>query len=320
MFGSIKWFIVLKNKKIVGFVLLFIMFFSFKNSLADNGLKLQPLTQNVYAIVGELDNRSRTNFANNATFGFVVTEKGIVLIDSGGSYEGAQAIHQMIKTVSDQPIVKVINTGGQDHRWLGNDYFKKIGAQIITSAKAVKDQKQRTDSQFSRLSNLLSSQSLEITHPVYADTTFEDQLSFKLGAEEFELYHSGQAHTPGDIFIWLPKHKVVFTGDIVFTDRMLGVREYSNSKSWINVFEQVAKLQPKHIVPGHGRATDLKTATKDTYQYLIDLRKNVSAFYEDGGDISEIRRVSQLDYQYLYNYYTLSGQNAQQVYSELEWE
>lgn len=103
-------------------------------------LELQEITHNTYAIVGSLDNRTPDNLGNNATFGFVVTTEGVVLIDAGGTYKGAQKIHEVIQRVTDKPIVKVINTGGQDHRWLGNSYFKRLGAEIIAHEKAVKDQ------------------------------------------------------------------------------------------------------------------------------------------------------------------------------------
>ena len=91
----------------------------------NNQLELQKVTQNVYAIVGELGNRSPENLGNNATFGFVVTSAGVVLIDSGGTDDGAKAIDEIVKTVTNKPVVLVINTGGQDHRWLGNEHFKK---------------------------------------------------------------------------------------------------------------------------------------------------------------------------------------------------
>ena len=88
------------------------------------------MTENVYAIVGELSNRSPKNLGNNATFGVVITDKGVVLIDSGATFKGAERIHQVIKSITDKPITMVINSGGQDHRWLGNGYFKKLGAKI----------------------------------------------------------------------------------------------------------------------------------------------------------------------------------------------
>jgi glyoxylase-like metal-dependent hydrolase (beta-lactamase superfamily II) len=293
---------------------------SFSPSWADGELRLQKVTEDVYAIVGELGNRSADNLGNNATFGFVVTSEGVVLIDSGGTYQGAQKIDQLIKQVTDKPVVTVINSGGQDHRWLGNGYFKNQGAQIIASEAAVNDQKARTQDQFIGLGNLVGDKGFKGTDAVYAEKSFAHQFEFELGGTLFEIHHSGQAHTPGDSYIWLPQKKVMFTGDIVYVERMLGVGSQSNSKSWIGVYETMAAYQPRYLIPGHGQATDLSRANRDTYDYLVFLRQAVSDFMENGGDISEVGSVNQSGFNYLLNYELISGRNAQQVFSELEWE
>jgi hypothetical protein len=51
------------------------------------------VTDNVYALVGELSQRSKTNLGNNSTHGVIITSKGVVLIDSGASYLGFFQIH-----------------------------------------------------------------------------------------------------------------------------------------------------------------------------------------------------------------------------------
>ena len=305
---------------------IFTLFFLFSSllisnaSMASSQLLLKKITNNIYAIVGELSNRSPENLGNNATFGVVVTDLGVVLIDSGATFKGAQRIHNIIKSITDKPIVTVINSGGQDHRWLGNSYFKKLGATIIASSEAIKDQKARTQSQFFGLTSLVGEEGLKGTEAVYADTTFETEHSFELGDIRFEVTHAGQAHTPGDSFIWLPKQKVMFTGDIVYVERMLGVGTQSNSKSWIESYEAMAAYKPEYIVPGHGKPTTLAKANKDSYEYLKFLRKAVSEFIDDDGDLSEISKVDQSAYKYLLNFDSLAGRNAQQVFTELEFE
>ena len=97
-------------------------------------LELAEVNDRVYAIIGPMEQRNADNLANNATFGFVVTDAGVVLVDPGGSFKGAKQIHKIVQSVTDKPIAYVINTGGQDHRWLGNGYFKALGATIIASA------------------------------------------------------------------------------------------------------------------------------------------------------------------------------------------
>ena len=287
---------------------------------AGSTLQLKQVDDNIYAIVGELVNRTPQNLGNNATFGFVVTSEGVVLIDSGGTYKGAAEIHKLLKSVTDKPIKIVINTGGQDHRWLGNGYFKEKGARLIASAKAVEDQKARTQDQFFMLGNLVGDAGLEKTEAVYPEETFDDSLKFKLGNTEFELHHAGQAHTPGDSFVWLPQHGIVFSGDIVYVQRMLSISSASNSKSWVAAFEAMAALKPRVVVPGHGHVTTLQEAKAHSYDYLVFLRQAVSNFMESGGGIEDIGKLDQSKFSFLLNYENLKGRNAQRVYEELEWE
>lgn len=287
---------------------------------AADTLKVQKVVDDVYAIVGELGNRTPENLGNNATFGLVVTSEGLVLIDSGGTYDGAKALAAAIKTVSDKPVIKVINTGGQDHRWMGNGYFKSQGATVYASEAAVADQKARAKDQFFMLGSLVSDEAVKRTEPVHATETFAEALDFTVGDTQFELRHVGAAHTPGDTFVWLPQKSVMFTGDIVYIERMLGVIDYSSSKSWVHVFDEMATRKPQHLVPGHGEPTTLEHARKDTYDYLVFLREAVASFVDDGGDMSEIGKIDQSRFDYLLNYDILSGRNAQRVFTELEWE
>jgi len=306
--------------KIIRLLLPIMLFMLTNPSSAADDLALRKITDNVYAIVGELGNRTPENLGNNATFGVVVTSAGVVLIDSGGTYQGAQRLHEVIKSVTDQPIVTVINSGGQDHRWMGNGYFKQRGARVMANEKAVADQQARSRDQFILLGNLVGQAGLAGTEANYADQTFGDKTRFETGGVVFEIYHAGQAHTPGDSFVWLPGQKVMFTGDIVYTERMLGVGGQSNSKSWIKAYESMAAFVPDVIVPGHGHPTTLEKADADTYGYLTFLRNSVAEFFDNGGDISKIGTIDQSRYNYLLNFEILAGRNAQQVYTELEWE
>lgn len=308
-------------KNINSFLLLIVVFACQLTPInAATTLQLNQIDKNVYAIIGPLGNRSPDNLGNNATFGFIVTTDGVVLIDSGGTYKGAAEIHALIKSVTNQPVKIVINTGGQDHRWLGNGYFKKQGARIIASTRAVVDQKARTQDQFIMLGNLVGDAGLANTEAVYADETFDDTLNFTLGKTKFEVHHAGQAHTPGDSFVWLPQQHIVFSGDIVYVQRMLSISPASNSKSWVTAFNTMAELKPRVVVPGHGHVTDLQEATAHTHDYLVFLRQAVADFMEAGRGIEDIGKLDQSSYSFLLNYETLKGRNAQRVYEELEWE
>lgn len=307
-------------QKYIAFIFLFVLPISLQAKDNVVPLEVQKVTSNIYALVGEMEQRSSSNLGNNATFGVIVTKQGVVLIDSGGSEKGAAQIHQTIKSITKQPVVMVINSGGQDHRWMGNHYFKQRGAKIIASAAAVQDQRKRTNDQLTMLENLLGQQNLQGTQPVYADKTFENKLDLNVGGVTLQLRHVGQAHTPGDSYIWLPQSKVAFCGDIVYVERMLGVASHSNSKSWIKVFESMAAHKPEHVIPGHGHATDLATATRDTLDYLQFLRQGVAALIDAGGGLDAVSNIDQSKFKYLKVYEQIKGRNAHQVYQEMEWE
>ncbi|MCP4287497.1 MAG: MBL fold metallo-hydrolase [Gammaproteobacteria bacterium] len=299
---------------------LFAMGFIVFSAHADQILKTKKLADNVYALIGPLTNRNSENLGNNANFGVVVTEEGVVLIDSGGTFKGAEMIHSVIRAISDKPVKVVINSGGQDHRWLGNGYFKARGSHIITSDKAVIDQKARARDQLYGLANLVGEAEVEGTDPVYADERFTDNKKLTLGKTQIEIQYAGHSHTPGDSFVWLPGPRILFAGDIVYTDRMLGIGPQSAHLSWIAGFEAIAMLQPKIVVGGHGNPSDLSKATADTYDYLRFLRKAVQTFMEQGNGIEDVGKIDQSRFSYLENYETLKGRNAQRVFEELEWE
>ncbi|MCC2113691.1 MAG: MBL fold metallo-hydrolase, partial [Hyphomicrobiales bacterium] len=299
---------------------LFLLLAVLTGTAAAEGLKVESITDGVYAIVGPLEQRSPENLGNNATFGLVVTEDGAVLIDSGGSYKGAAEIAAAIGTVTDQPVRIVINTGGQDHRWLGNGYFRERGARIVASVRAVADQKDRQSQQFTMLEMLIGKERLAGTEPVYAEETFEGTGEFGFGGLTFQLANTAPAHTPGDTHVWVPEKSTVFTGDIVYVDRLLGVLDHSDSAGWVKAFEAIAALSPTHIVPGHGGATDLATATAETYDYLVNLRAVMRAHIDAGGDIIGSVDVDQSAFASIGLFDQLARRNAQAVFQEMEFE
>lgn len=283
-------------------------------------LKVKVVTDNVYAIVGELGQRSPENLGNNATFGLVVTPAGAVLIDPGGTYKGAQQLAAAIKTVTSKAVKIVINSGGQDHRWLGNGYFKEHGARLIASAAAVEDHRERSNEQLQGLQFLVGDAGIASTQAVYADETFDEDLSFDFGGVRFELTATGGAHTPGDSVIWLPDQRVAFTGDMVYLERILGVGGFSSFKNWISAFEAMDALSPLHIIPGHGNPSTLENARADTYDYLVNLNTRVSKVLENSGPIEEGVAVDQEAFKYLLNFDQLARRNAQEVFVQLEFD
>jgi glyoxylase-like metal-dependent hydrolase (beta-lactamase superfamily II) len=284
-------------------------------------VRFAPVAEGVYAFVGDTGPRTVANEGLNANIGLVVTPAGAVLIDSGASFNGARQIHEAVRRVTAQPVRWVINTGGQDHRWLGNGYFKAQGADIIAHKQAEADMRSRGGDHMAGLLSVLGPL-LDGTVPTLANRWVpgpDERL--ELGGVVIELQHRGGAHTPGDMLVWLPKQQVVFTGDAVYVDRMLGVLPVSQTKSWLATFAAIEGLQPVHVVPGHGRVTSLATAQADTRAYLLALRRHMAKAVEDGVDISmAVKTFDAKPFMRLANAADLMPGNASRSYLELERE
>lgn len=248
-------------------------------------VSFKPVADGVYAYIGDTEGRTYDNEGLNANIGLVVTPAGAVLVDSGATFQTARKIHEAVKKVTPQPIKWVINTGGQDHRWLGNGYFKAQGAEIIAHANAEADMKARSGEHMEGLKVL--KERLDGTLPVLPTRFVKDNdTRLELGGTVIELKYRGGGHTPGDMLVWLPQKNVMFTGDVVYVDRILGLLPVSLSKTWLQSFAVIDELKPQTIVPGHGGVTDLATAQAQTRDLLLALRTHMKKAVDEGTDIS----------------------------------
>jgi glyoxylase-like metal-dependent hydrolase (beta-lactamase superfamily II) len=284
-------------------------------------VRFDPVAPGVYAFVGEKSGRTYDNEGLNANIGLVVTPDGALLIDSGASFQGARQIHDAVKKVTTQPVRWVINTGGQDHRWLGNGYFVGQGAEVIAHADARADMLARGGDHMSNLKTELK-EKLDGTVPTLPTRWISGQdETLNLGGMAIEVKHRHGAHTPGDLMVWLPQQRVVFSGDMVYVDRLLGVLPFSHTGHWLESFTVLEALQPARIVPGHGDMCDLPKAQAQTRDYLQALRTHMRKAVEDGVDISAaIRSFDAARWMTLLNAGELHPGNASRTYLELERE
>ncbi len=300
--------------------LLFTLFIGLQTHVIASPLTVVPVTSNVYALVGETGGRTYDNYAFNNTFGFVVTEEGIVLINSGASYAGGALIEQAIATVSDKPIKWLLNLGAQDHYWLGNGYFKSKEIEIIALKRTVAGQKDNANQSMERVSAALKERAKN-TKPVYADKVIDaDKTELVLGQQRFELMWLGEGHFANDAVLWLPEQQVLFSGDLIFTQRMLGVQPWSNAKKWQQTFHQAMLLKPKYIIPGHGEPCDIATAKEDTGNYLDWLISNISTAVDDMEEIGAVveRLSDAIQFKHLLHYEGWHKRNINRVYTQLE--
>jgi glyoxylase-like metal-dependent hydrolase (beta-lactamase superfamily II) len=284
-------------------------------------IRFEPVAESVYAYVGDIGPRSVRNEGLNANLGLLITSAGAVLIDSGATFRSAERIAEAVRKVTAQPIRWVINTGGQDHRWLGNGYFSAQGAEIIGHREAVADMRSRGGDQLAALRQLLglAVDGTLATLPTRLIEGADGRL--ELGGTVVELRHRGGGHTPGDMLVWLPRQKVLFAGDIVYVDRLLAVLPVSSTRHWLAAFESIEELAPERIIPGHGQVTDLATARAQTRDYLVALRTHMKKAVDDGIDIGEaVRTFDARPFMHVLNARELMPGNANRVFLEVERE
>lgn len=159
------------------------------------------------------------------------------------------------------------------------------------------------------------------TQPAYPERLFAQREILRLGGTEIQLMFFSGGHTPGDSVVWLPKQKVLFSGDLVYVDRLLGVLPFSSSRNWLASFAEMEKLKLGKIVPGHGKVCDLDLARRDTRDYLRLLRGHMQKAFDGGADLqAAIDSLDQKAFARLRNYEALNGGNASRVYLEIEAE
>ena len=286
---------------------------------ADFQPRAEQVVDNVYAIVGPLGQRSAENDGLNANFGFIVTAEGVILIDSGASRLGAEKLAAAITEVTDKPVRWVINSGSQDHRWLGNDHFAGKGAEVIALARTAATQAEYADQHMQGMKRFLGER-MQGTQPLPASKTLTgDSATLQLGGETLELAYT-DAHFPGDAWVWLPQRGVMFSGDLIYVDRLMGVLPWSSVSNGHKAFKALAVLQPKYIVPGHGRVCDLAQAQRESGDYYDFLADKVGAAAKEMEPLTATldRYQDMPQFRHLYNYEDLHRANMSRAFTEFE--
>lgn len=284
-------------------------------------LETVGITKDVYALIGETGPRTYENHALNNNVGFIVASNGVILIDSGASPSAAMRIEEKISEVTEKPVKWVINLGSQDHRWLGNSYFKNKGAEVIALKLTVDEQKKHVDDHLDRLKNVLRENADEIK-PVYASRVLkEESNNLVLGGKRLQLKFLGDSHFPGDGVVWLADERIIFTGDLVYVDRMLGIHPYSPVTSWSHAFNRMLKLKPQIVIPGHGAVCDVVKAKSETGDYLEFLITGVSRALKDWLELDEtVDALTETSdrFTHLKNYDSWHKLNVNRTYLQLE--
>lgn len=242
---------------------------------------LTPLTPRVYVVHGpnELPNKSNQGFMNNP--GFVLTKKGVVVIDPGSSLQVGNLVLKKIASVTPDPVIAVFNTHLHGDHWLGNDAIRRAYPKaVIYAHPKMLEKAAGAGPTWVELMNRLTDGGVTGTRPTIPDLGLNHDETVALGGMHFRMYHNGVAHTDGDLMIEVIEEKVMFLGDNVFAARA-GRLDDGNFKGNIAACDLALKTSAQHFVPGHGKSGGREVVS--TYRdYLKALYASVKKYYDQG--------------------------------------
>lgn len=212
-------------------------------------LSIQKISEHVYAL------QSSRPPADNA--GFIVGDKGVLVIDAHIDANMANQIISAVRKVTDKPILYLVNTNGHADHTFGNYAFPqetKIIAQKLTKQMMSPDIDQRKKGSLGMVKGDMSV--FEHTKSRMPDIVFDDYMEIDLGGVMVELYHFGAGNTAGDTVVYLPSVKTAWTGNLVLGEGSLPfllIGDTDSYKQTINRFS--SELEIDTIIPGHGIPT-----------------------------------------------------------------
>ncbi len=230
----------------------------------------------------------RRGHSNN---GWVVFDDFVFVIDANYP-SGAQIVMPKVKETSDKPVRFVLNTHHHADHAYGNQLWADAGATLIASTAALEEMKKVETGFFGGEPGRWEASAM--TRPDVAATKlkppvmlFPKDLILDDGHRRVELHWFGTGHTRGDAYVWLPKEKVLFTGDACVNGPSNNVND-GNIGEWIKTLELVKQLGAEKVCPGHGPMGGPEIIV-DQQAYFIALQRAVKQLVDAGKSATEIR-------------------------------
>jgi len=304
----------------------FVMLFAGSLSAADSPpagveMTLKQVSEHVYFVQGvpgvATDN---AGFISNA--GVIVTGAGVVIFDALGTPALSQLLLEKIRRVTDEPVVRVIVSHYHADHIYGLQVFEDLNAEILAPTGSEKylasDQaRERLEDRRFTLAPWVN----DNTRLVYPDQYLGEGMQFHLGDVEFVITVVGNAHSDGDLVLFVEPDRVLFSGDIIFEGRVPFLGD-SNTRHWVQILKRMEKEQLVALVPGHGGvAEEPNEAISLTRRYLVYLREKMGAAVEEFVPFAEAYdEIDWSDFDHLPAFEAANRRNAYQVYLSMEAE
>ncbi len=242
---------------------------------------MRQLSPGVYFWQGDRDKREPANCT------WVVFKDYVLVIDANFPW-GAREILPEIKNTTSKPIRFVFNTHYHGDHSTGNSLFVDTGATVVCSQACDGELRTKGAKAWANMRGD-ATHSMEGTRFEAASITFSDAMVFDDGTHRVELTRLGPGHSSGDAVAYLPKEKILVTGDLcvtwAFGNNVADVdADYDN---WLRALDKMAGWNIITVIPGHGTPAT-PPALKVQRAYLADMLNQVRAGVHAGKSADEL--------------------------------
>ena len=250
----------------------------------DLGPQIEKLTDGVYVYVGK-------NFNSNC--GIILTQDGVVLIDSGHNPTDSRAVLEAVKKLTPMPVRFLIDTEPHADHTTGHFVFSPP-AVIIAAEGAGESMRGARRVAPDRTEKLAASSpemkaALEGYRFITPQIEYHDKMTLYVGERTFDLMYLKGVHSEADTAIWLPKERVLFSASAFVNQQINIFRPFVTIPDILAAGKMLKALNPEHVVPGHGKPGTVKIF-EDGEQYYALLVERVGAMVKAGKSLDEIKK------------------------------
>ncbi|MCP8689878.1 quinoprotein relay system zinc metallohydrolase 1 [Marinobacterium sedimentorum] len=230
----------------------------------DYDLKPRQIAPDTWLVEGRRESFSTLNGGNIVNVAFIVTDAGVVLFDTGPSRRFGEQLRRAIASVTDKPVVRVFNSHAHPDHFLGNQAF--ADATVSALAGTVEQIRQNGDSFATNLYALTGDWMRGTDVVVPGDIQDAEQQT--LGGHRLRFL-AFEGHTGADLVMLDETTGVLFAGDLVFYQRALTTPQTPGLGHWRDELDQLARLDYRLLVPGHGPLDSDRAAIGQMQDYLV---------------------------------------------------
>jgi glyoxylase-like metal-dependent hydrolase (beta-lactamase superfamily II) len=240
---------------------------------------LTRVSEHVYALVG---------FPN---IGIVVGNRATLVIDTGLGDRNGATVMRVAQKLAKGPILYLTTTHYHPEHTTGEQAFP-ANTVLIRPTVQQEELIERLPGHMARFREM-SQQNKELLADVKLrtpDVLFDGEMKLDLGGVTARLFCLGQAHTRGDMLIFVEEDSVLIPGDIVQSKLFPIMPEESSMKGWIAVLDKLAPLKPRLIVPDHGELGDGSLIAKEKAM-LVEMQGRALELKRQGKSAEEAGKL-----------------------------